>query len=159
MRRAYWRLSDPAAAPAGRLLLLRDSPDGAARAPFGWVFHTHGKAKTGYGARLGLYRALVWPFLYKAYSIGDFAEFLEIYGLPIIVGKYYNGASADEKASLMRAVTALGHDARAIMPLEMELEIQKITGSGDGAAPVKLRNARILKSVHTSDFTQQKIGH
>lgn len=40
----------------------------------------------------------------------------------------------EEKASLMRAVTALGHDARAIMPKEMEIEIQKVTGSGDSAA-------------------------
>ena len=33
------------------------------------------------------------------------------------------------------------------------------TGSGDGAAPVELRNARILKSLLFSDFSQQKIGH
>lgn len=45
----------------------------------------------------------------------------------------------DEKASLMRAVTALGHDAHAIMPKEMEIEINKVTrlrrwfrASGDG---------------------------
>lgn len=116
-----------------REIRLSDSSiDGAQLASFGWVFHTHGKAKTGYQGRLGLYRALVWPFLYKAYAIGDFAEFLETYGLPIIVGKYFAGASAEEKASLMRAVTALGHDARAIMPADMSLEIQKITGGGTG---------------------------
>lgn len=114
------------------LRLIDDSPDGAEPWAFGWVLHTHGKAKTGYLGRMGLYRAVVWPFLYKAYAVGDLAEFLETYGLPIIVGKYFSGASADEKASLMRAVTALGHDARAIMPQDMELEIQKITGSGDG---------------------------
>lgn len=115
-----------------REIRLRDmSVDGAVLASFGWVFHTHGKAKTGYQGRLGLHRVLSWPFLYKAYAIGDFAEFLETFGLPIIVGKYYAGASAEEKASLMRAVTALGHDARAIMPADMELEIQKIVGGGE----------------------------
>ncbi|MDQ2822448.1 MAG: DUF935 domain-containing protein [Pseudomonadota bacterium] len=116
-------------------LRLRDSSvDGAALLPFGWVMHTQGKAKTGYLGRMGLYRTLVWPFLYKAYALGDFAEFLETYGLPIIVGKYFAGATADEKASLMRAVTALGHDARAIMPQEMTLEVQKVTGgAGDSA--------------------------
>lgn len=106
---------------------------GSSLRPFGWLLHTPGKAKTGYGARMGLYRTLVWPFLYKAYALGDFAEFLETYGLPIIVGKYFAGASADEKASLFRAVTQLGHDARAIMPKEMDLEIQKITGGGEPA--------------------------
>lgn len=113
------------------LRLLDTSPDGAALAPFGWVLHTHGKPKTGYLGRAGLHRVLVWPFLYKAYALGDFAEFIETYGLPIIVGKYYKGASAAEKSSLMQAVTALGHDARAIMPVDMQLEIQKITGGGD----------------------------
>lgn len=117
-----------------RLHLSDGSVDGAPPLPFGWVTHTQGKAKTGYLGRMGLYRTLVWPFLYKAYALGDFAEFLETYGLPIIVGKYFSGATADEKASLMRAVTALGHDARAIMPQEMTLEVQKVTGgAGDSA--------------------------
>ena len=116
-----------------RPLHLQDaSADGAPLAPFGWVLHTHGKAKTGYLGRMGLYRALVWPFLYKAYGIGDFAEFLETYGLPIVLGKYYNGASPEERSSLMRAVTALGHDARAIMPADMSIEINKVTADGSG---------------------------
>lgn len=116
-------------------LRLRDaSADGADLQPFGWVMHQHGKAKTGYLGRLGLYRVLCWPFLYKTYALGDFAEFLETYGLPIIVGKYHSAATADEKSSLMRAVTALGHDARAIMPADMTLEVQKITGGSTGGS-------------------------
>lgn len=116
---------------ARREIRLRDqSPNGAALQPFGWVFHTHGKAKTGYQGRMGLHRVLSWPFLYKAYAIGDFAEFLETFGLPIILGKYFAGASDEEKGSLMRAVTALGHDARAIMPADMELEVKEVTASG-----------------------------
>lgn len=114
------------------LRLIDASGDGAELVSFGWVLHTHGKAKTGYQGRMGLYRALVWPFLYKAYSLGDFAEFLETYGLPMVIGKYYQGASDTEKSSLMRAVTALGHDARAIMPADMALEIQKVTTDGSG---------------------------
>lgn len=115
-----------------REIRLQDTTaDGAVLQPFGWCFHTHGKAKTGYAARMGIHRVLAWPNLYMTYGIGDFAEFLETFGLPIIVGKYFTGASAEEKASLMHAVTALGHDARAIMPAEMQLEIQKIVGGGE----------------------------
>jgi phage gp29-like protein len=115
-------------------LRLNDvSREGQALRSFGWVWHVPGKPKTGYGARMGLYRALVWPFIYKAYAVGDFAEFLETFGLPIIIGKYFNGATAAEKASLFRAVTALGHDARAIMPIEMQIEVQKITGGSGGS--------------------------
>lgn len=111
---------------------LRDmSMDGAPLDPFGWIFHANGKAKTGYLGRMGLYRVCVWPFLYKAYGVGDFAEFLETYGLPIITGKYTAGATKEEKDSLWRAVTQLGHNARAIMPQDMTLEINKITGGGE----------------------------
>ena len=120
------------------LRLTDCSIDGTKLLPFGWVMHSHGKAKSGYMGRMGLYRTLVWPFLYKAYALGDFAEFLETYGLPIIVGKYHSGATADEKDSLLRAVTALGHDARAIMPAEMTLEVQKITGGAGESAHLQM---------------------
>lgn len=117
-----------------RHLRLNDgSAEGAVPTPMGWIMHSARKVKTGYGARAGLLRPAVWPFLYKAYSIGDFAEFLETYGLPIIIGKYMSGASPEEKSSLLRAVAALGHDARAIMPEGMQLEIQAITGGAGGS--------------------------
>lgn len=124
---------------ARREIRLRDmSVDGAPLASFGWVFHTHGKAKTGYLGRMGLHRVLAWPFLYKSYAIGDFAEFLETFGLPIIVGKYFAGADPEEKASLLRAVTALGHDARAIMPADMELEIKEVSSSGSKSVHLEM---------------------
>lgn len=130
----WFRLS-----PDRRELRLNDSSvEGAKLTSMGWIMHAPGKAKTGYLSRMALYRVLVWPFIYKSYSIGDLAEFLETYGLPIILGKYYQGAQPDEKASLMRAVTALGHDARAIMPKEMEIEIAKITSSGDAATHLSM---------------------
>lgn len=114
-----------------RELRLRDnSGEGAELIPMGWIMHQPGKVKTGYLSRAGLMRVLIWPFIYKAYSVGDFAEFLETFGLPIIMGKYPQSASSAEKSSLLRAVTALGHDARAIMPEQMAIEISKITGSG-----------------------------
>jgi len=117
-----------------REMRLNDATaDGAPPVSMGWILHQPKKAKTGYLSRAPLYRVLVWPFIYKSYAVGDFAEFLETYGLPIILGKFYQGALPDEKASLMRAVTALGHDARAIMPKEMEIEINKVTGTGDGS--------------------------
>lgn len=122
------------------LTLMDSSVDGTPLTPFGWVMHTHGKAKSGYLGRMGLYRTLVWPFLYKAYALGDFAEFLETYGLPIIVGKFMAGASADEKASLMRAVTALGHDARAIMPDGMSIEINEVGAKGGASAHLAMVN-------------------
>lgn len=115
------------------LVLSDDSGRGQPLRPFGWMLHQPRRPKAGYLARGGLYRALVWPFVYKSYAVGDFAEFLETYGLPFVVGKYGREATEEDKTRLLSAVASLAHDARAIMPLEMQLEIHKIAGSGDGA--------------------------
>lgn len=101
---------------------LRDnSADGAELLPFGWVFHVH-KARSGYIARSGLHRALVWPYLFKNYAVRDCAEFLEIYGLPVRIGKYPSGAGDKEKSALLAAVVGIGHSAAGIIPETMALE-------------------------------------
>lgn len=111
-------------------LRLRDNTmDGAALQPFGWITHIH-KAKSGYLSRAGLHRVLAWPFLFKNYSIRDLAEFLEIYGIPIRLGKYFSGASDDEKATLLRAVIDIGHNAAGIIPEGMGIEFVQVAGNG-----------------------------
>lgn len=104
---------------------LRDmSLDGQPLQPLGWIAHIH-KAKSGYVSRAGLHRVLSWPYLFKAYSVGDLAEFLEIYGLPLRLGKYRNGASDEEKMTLLRAVMSIGHDAAGIIPDGMSIEFEE----------------------------------
>lgn len=104
---------------------LRDmSLDGAELWPFGWVMHVH-RAKSGYLSRSGLHRVLAWPFLFKNYSVRDLAEFLEIYGLPLRLGTYPSGASDDEKATLLRAVLSIGHDAAGIVPEGMMIDFKE----------------------------------
>lgn len=113
-------------------LRLRDfTANGAELQPFGWLLHTH-KAVSGYVSRSGLGRVLVWPYLFKHFSVGDLAEFLDIHGLPIILGKYNGTASQDEKSTLFRAVAGIGHNARGIIPNGMEIEIiQAADAKGD----------------------------
>ncbi|HAF44668.1 MAG TPA: hypothetical protein DCK83_06950 [Gallionellaceae bacterium] len=111
---------------------LRDnSLDGQALQPFGWITHTH-KAKSGYIARCGLHRTLSWPYLFKNYSVGDLAEFLEIYGLPLRLGTYQSGASDDEKATLLRAVMSIGHDAAGIIPEGMMIDFKEAAKGSEG---------------------------
>lgn len=111
---------------------LRDhSLDGQLLQPFGWIKHIH-RAKSGYLARAGLHRVLAWPYLFKNYSVRDLAEFLEIYGLPLRLGTYPSGAGDDEKATLLRAVLAIGHDAAGIVPEGMEIDFKEAAkGSHD----------------------------
>lgn len=108
----------------GNDLRLRDaSADGAPLWSFGWIVHRH-RAKSGYLTRGGLHRVLAWPYLFKNYAVQDLAEFLEIYGLPLRVGKYPPGSTRDEKAALLRAVTALGHNAAGIIPQGMLIDFE-----------------------------------
>lgn len=101
-------------------------------APFGWITHVH-KAKSGYLERAALFRQLVWTYLFKNYSVGDLAEFLEIYGIPLRVGKYPPSASEKEKATLLRALAAIGHNAAGIVPDGMILEFHD-AATGDPKA-------------------------
>ena len=127
IRNVHWR--DPAwfmtPQHERNTLRLRDgTADGVELAKFGWITHI-AKAKTGYLSRIGLVRTLVCPFIYRNYSARDFAEFLEIYGLPLRLGKYPEGATNNEKNTLLRAVMSIGHNAGGIIPRGMEIEFEK----------------------------------
>lgn len=98
--------------------------------PFGWLVHQH-KSRSVQLARSGLYRSLAWLYMFKHYAIHDFAEFLELYGMPIRIGKYGAGATADEKRTLLRALAQIGHNAAGIMPESMNIELHNI---GNGAS-------------------------
>lgn len=99
--------------------------------PLGWIVHRH-QARSGFLARGGLMRSLAWPYLFKNYSVRDLAEFLEIYGLPVRLGKYPAGASEKEKTTLLNALVGIGHNAAGIIPETMMLELlDAASGSGD----------------------------
>ena len=87
-------------------------------------------------ARGGLFRTLAWLYMFKHYSAHDFAEFLELYGMPIRIGKYGAGATEKEKQTLLRAVAEIGHNAAGIMPEGMMIELhQAASGTTAGNNP------------------------
>jgi phage gp29-like protein len=111
---------------------LRDgSSDGAELWQAGWLVHKH-KAKSGDVSRMGLHRALAFPYLFKQYAVNDLAEFLEIYGLPMRLGTYPNGASDVEKKKLAQAVALIGHSAAGIIPDGQKIEfVEAAKGTGE----------------------------
>lgn len=109
-----------------------DSVQGEPLQPFGWITHLH-KAKSGYLERAALFRQLVWTYLFKNYSVGDLAEFLEICGIPLRLGKYPPNATDKEKATLLRALVGIGHNAAGIIPEGMLLEFHDVA-TGDPKA-------------------------
>ncbi|STZ76327.1 DUF935 domain-containing protein [Bergeriella denitrificans] len=118
--------------------LLLKTPEhvmGEALWPLGWVVHVH-KSRSVQAARNGLFRTLAWLYMFKHYAVHDFAEFLELYGMPIRIGKYGAGATKEEKAALLRAVAEIGHNAAGIMPEGMAVELHNAaSGINAGANP------------------------
>lgn len=111
-------------ATRSQIRLKGTSMDGEPLNPFGWIMHQH-KSRSGYIARSGLFRVLVWPYLFRNYSARDMAEFLEIYGLPLRLGKYPANATQDERRTLLNAVVNIGHAAAGIIPEGMLIEFQE----------------------------------
>ncbi|MGD9610781.1 MAG: DUF935 domain-containing protein [Desulfovibrionaceae bacterium] len=112
-------------APDLESLRLRDlSAEGAELWPLGWIVHRH-RSKSGWFARAGLFRVLVWTYLLKQYCRGDFSAFLEIHGMPLRLGKYPATASDEEQKVLLQALQSLGHDAAGIVPEGMMIEFKE----------------------------------
>lgn len=111
------------------LLKTPQNQTGEPLRPYGWVVHTH-KSRSTQSARNNLFRTLAWLYMFKHYSIHDFAEFLELYGMPIRIGKYGAGATKDEKQTLKRALAEIGHNAAGIMPESMSIELHNAANAG-----------------------------
>lgn len=114
----------------GETLRLRDNAGPVDLTPFGWVVH-HAKAKSGLPIRGGLARGAAWAFLFKSFTIKDWAIFVEAYGQPLRLGKYDAGASENDKDKLLEAVTSIGTDYAAIVPNGMAIDFieANLTGS------------------------------
>lgn len=147
------------AADRNTLRLRTAEPGGEALRPWGWIVHQH-PAKSGYLTRAGLVRVLGWPFLFRNLTARDLAEFLEIYGLPLRLGRYPNGATAEEKSTLMAAVVNVGHAAAGILPEGMSIEFQQAaTGAADPfMSMMQWAEQSISKAVLGGTLTSQVDG-
>ncbi|MEN5278709.1 DUF935 domain-containing protein [Brucella sp. TWI432] len=91
------------------------------------------KLKSGLPIRNGLARLASWAFMFKSYALKDWMAFLEVYGMPLRVGRFGKGASHDDRRVLLQAVRDISTDAAAIIPKEMEIEFIEVNGSsGNG---------------------------
>lgn len=106
---------------------VQGDQDGRELAPFKFVTHIP-KLKSGIPARNGLARLAAWSYLLKSYSLKDWAQFLEIHGLPLRLGKYGQQAGPKERSILLKAVRNLGADAAAIIPDDMSIEFVEVKG-------------------------------
>jgi phage gp29-like protein len=92
------------------------------------------KAKSGLPLRAGLARVAAWAWMFKAFTGRDWAIFTQTYGQPVRIGKYGQGATEDQKATLWRAVANIAGDCAAIVPDSMSIdfiESESIGASSD----------------------------
>ncbi|EJP5180528.1 DUF935 domain-containing protein [Salmonella enterica] len=130
MRPHHWFCTLP---EQGDQLRLIDgvSMHGAELWPGNWLIHRH-NARSGFIATSGLFRVLVWPYLFKNYAVRDFAEFLEIYGMPARIAYYMAGTSEEDRDRLLMSLVRLGHDSVAVMEQGSEVKFEAAaSGTGD----------------------------
>ncbi|WAR43636.1 DUF935 domain-containing protein [Methylomonas rapida] len=111
-------------------LLYRKNGMTEALRPWGWVIHEH-RAKSGYIEQAALFRVLAWTYAYKAYNVRDMQRFLEVYGMPLRLGKYPAGIGKAERDQLLRAVRNIGNDGAGIVPSTMTIDFVTQTSTGN----------------------------
>lgn len=113
-------------------ILLKDVSGNQPLKPFSWIVH-NAKVKSGLPIRGGIARGVTWAFLFKSFTMKDWAIFCEAYGQPLRLGKYGEGASETDKDILLRAVSNIGVDYAAIVPASMTVEFIKAEVNGSQA--------------------------
>lgn len=115
--------------------LLRGGLDGNAQPeplpPFKFI-QARIRAKSGLPIRSGLARLAAWAWMFKAFTQRDWAIFTQTYGQPVRVGKFHEGATPDDKATLFRAVANIAGDCAAIIPQSMAIEFISADNVGAG---------------------------
>lgn len=113
----------------GETILLNDGAAGTPLPAHKFVVHRH-KQKSGLTIRSGIARVACWAWMFKAFTVKDWAIFCQNFGQPIRIGKYGRGATEAEKDVLWRAVSGIAGDCAAIIPREMMIELVEVGSKG-----------------------------
>jgi phage gp29-like protein len=119
-------------------MLISDGGQDMPLPPFKFI-RTVIRAKSGLPLRSGIARIACWAWMFKAYTQRDWAIFTQTYGQPIRVGKFGAGATDNDKATLLRAVSNIAGDCAAIIPESMAIEFVEAKNLGTGASNYKDR--------------------
>jgi len=108
-----------------------------------------------YGLRL-LSRCL-WPVTFKKGGIRFWVTLAEKYGLPLMVGKYPVGTSAEGQDEMLAALAKAVRDAVMVLPEGSQVEIQETAkGSADvHQSLVDLMNREISKAILGQNLTTE----
>ena len=78
--------------------------------------------------------------IYKRGGFGDWAQFVEIFGMPFMVGKY-NSYDTKARDMLFKALEEIGSNPRAAIPNETDIDIKENKSSGSSGLYREFRAA------------------
>ena len=109
------------------LRLRNGTLEGEELIPGKWIVHFH-PARSGSPYRAALYRVLAWLFLFRNYSVKAWAQFVEMFGVPLRIGKFPLGTPEEDQEKLLEALSVLATEAAIVLPEGMEVEIKELLG-------------------------------
>jgi phage gp29-like protein len=128
-----------------------------------WIFVRNRGPFSGLTSRSGLLRGGAWMSLFKSWSWRDWVIYAEKFGIPLVVGKYKQGATEVEKQNLEEAVEDIGEAGQATMSEETNIEINEAQRGGDSnglhRSIVREANEEISKLITGSTLTMASGGN
>lgn len=82
----------------------------------------------------GLMRSCAWWILFALTGFRDWQIFATMFGLPLTVGYYEEGAGIDSRQALEDAVRGIGQDGYAILSALTEIVIKETARAGDASS-------------------------
>lgn len=82
----------------------------------------------------GLMRTGAWWAMFKRWSWRDWQIFADMFGLPVVVGYYEEGASEPARLALIEAVKQIGEDGYAVLSAATSIIMKESARSGDATS-------------------------
>ncbi len=79
----------------------------------------------------GLYRGISWYYFFTNFTMKDWLTFMDVYGIPLRLGRYNSATDENSRATLKKAVANLGSDAAAIISDDTTIEFIQAAISGN----------------------------
>lgn len=106
-----------------RVYRLEDySRDGEALSEHGYIIH-EAMLASGPALQNGLARPVMPSYLCKSYTVRDLMTFLQVYGIPVRLGRYPTTAGPEYRSKLLAAMRMLGAGGYGAIPEDMNIEL------------------------------------
>lgn len=129
---AHRRFASPSSELAKKIMLVNGSTsrDLVELEPGLWALSRY-RGRNPWAA--GLMRTAAWWAMFKRWSVRDWQVFAEMFGLPLAIGYYEEGAGIESRRALEDVVSSIGEDGYAVLANTTELVIKDTARSGDSS--------------------------